>query len=334
MCFCSLDEYHPQRIFIPCSFFMVDDTVSGGGVGGEIIYLVDGFIDTRQVGPPIYANPNSPNEFAAGNVNLYADTPLWSLDGIGASALIGLVQGTCTRTDPNPATSAAYEGHGFCTFTFEALSGSEVVASFTAEGTVQNPSDLQSSVLAIKGGLGQFEGISGEVYLDAATLDTTTTPPQALYDPSADFLADVDGYLMLAYIYSDVRIDLLGDDFVTDDVFVDDMVFVDDVVAGDDVAVDDMFIDDAFLDDTISTLDPSDTTVPSSLSPSALLQGTDAPTAAGSAFGTTDGTAAATVLCPNLPADEYCDCEGDCFAFPDSRCACQEALNCCSMGST
>lgn len=306
-----------------------DDTIGGGEVGGEIIYLVEGFIDAREVGPPIYANPNSPNEFAAGNVNLYADTPLWSLDGIGASALIGLVQGTCTRTDPNNANTAAYEGHGVCTWTFEALSGSEVVASFTAEGTVQNPSDFQSSVLTIKGGLGQFAGISGEVYLDTAVLDTSTSPPQALFDPSADFLSDPDGYLMLAYIYSDVRIDLLGDDFVTDDVFIDDTVFVDDAVT-DDPIVDDMFIDDAFLDDTISTLEPSETAFPSS-----LTTGTDAPTLADTSLGTVDSTMALrSVLCPNLPTDEFCDCDGDCFVFPDSRCACEDALNCCSMGST
>ena len=358
---CGFDKHHTQKMIPSCSVFLADDyipgyddyiigaddSINGGDVAGEIIYLVEGFIDTRLVGPPIYANPSTPNEFAAGNVNLYADTPLWTLDGIGASALIGLVQGTCTRTDPNNANSAAYEGHGFCSWTFEALSGSQVVASFTAEGTVQNPSNAQSSVLTIKGGLGQFAGISGEVYLDTAVLDTSTSPPQALYDPNADFLSEPDGYLMLAYIYSDVRIDLLGDDFVTDDAFIDDTVFlddlfVDDTIGGndtniDDQFIDDQFIDDAFLDDIISTIDPSATGLPTETGvPTSQSPATNVPTTEDTSLGTVAGSGggALTVLCPNLPSDEFCDCDTDCFSFPDSRCACEEAQNCCSVGST
>ena len=37
----------------------------------------------------------------------------------------------------------------------------------------------------------------------------------------------------------------------------------------------------------------------------------------------------ATVLCPGLPALDYCDCTDDCTDFPFS-CACEEAQKCCN----
>ncbi len=36
------------------------------------------------------------------------------------------------------------------------------------------------------------------------------------------------------------------------------------------------------------------------------------------------------VLCPGLPAADYCDCTGDCTGEPD-WCACPEALECCGQ---
>mmetsp|Transcript_29940 Transcript_29940/g.30440 ORF Transcript_29940/g.30440 Transcript_29940/m.30440 type:complete len:326 (-) Transcript_29940:401-1378(-) len=43
-------------------------------------------------------------------------------------------------------------------------------------------------------------------------------------------------------------------------------------------------------------------------------------------------TAQATVLCPGLPEQQYCDCSGDCTGFPE-WCGCQEAQECCQMSS-
>lgn len=293
---------HSHLLLSLRSFYLDDDYYNGGG--GEIIYYINAFFDTREVGPPIYPDPSTPDEFGAGNVNLYSDAPLWDLFSIGASALIGLVQGTCTRTDPNDVDSLEYEGDGICSFTFEALSGSDVVASFTAEGTVKNAGDnYESSILVIKGGLGQFSGISGEVYLDTAYLDFDFSPPQAIYDDQIDFLASPDGYLMYGTIYSDTRIDVLeaGDDYYGDDRYVDTL---DDVPIGD--------IDDAPI---------SETSVPTETVPPTVVD---------------DGSAVLglkSVLCPTQPEEEFCDCSSDCVNFPDTRCGCREAKRCCTSSS-
>jgi len=48
--------------------------------------------------------------------------------------------------------------------------------------------------------------------------------------------------------------------------------------------------------------------------------------------GSASSTAQATVLCPGLLEQQYCDCSGDCTGFPE-WCGCQEAQECCQMSS-
>lgn len=326
-------------------FFFNDDLFGGGGGGGggQLLYYIEGFIDTRDLGPPIYADASAPDEYAAGNVNLYSDTMLWEVSSIGASALIGLVQGTCTRTDPNDVLDPAYEGRGHCSFTFEALAGTDVVASFAAEGPVMNGASGNSTILAIKGGLGQFAGISGEVYLDTAFLDFSTTPPVAVYDPSIDFLASPDGYLMYGYIYSDVRIDLLEDDIFgfDDTIFGDDAILGDDTFFGDDALVgDDAFVadDDPFFGTLAPTPAGSGAGTPAG-SGAATEGGTPSPSAGGTASTTAGDTSGASlggsatepIFCPDQPEDDFCDCASDCVNFPDTRCSCEAAQQCCNL---
>jgi hypothetical protein len=275
------------------------------------MYTIEAFMDTRGLAPPIYPDANEPDDFGTGNINVYTDTMLWELDAIGASALIGLVQGTCTRTDPNEPSSPDYEGRGWCTLTFEALIGTElgqeVVASFTATGSVlnHNNTNFESSVLSITGGLGQFAGISGEIYLDTATLDLDQSPAKASYDPSIDFLNSPDGYIMFGFLYSDVRIDMLEP--------TDDAPVVDDAVFGD-IFVDDAYDDDfgAYIDDDYTddyaTFFPSETSSP-----------------------TNSQSTEEVVFCPGEAQEDFCDCAIDCLNFPDSRCACADAQTCCEL---
>lgn len=272
-----------------------DNGSDAGRWEGELVYTIEAFMDTRGLPPPIVADPSS--EFETGNVNIYTDTMLWELDAIGASALIGLVQGTCVRTDVNPMSTPAYEGRGWCTLTFEALigtdQGQEVVASFSAEGTVlnHNNTEFETSVLTITGGLGQFNGISGEIYLDTAVLNTDVIPPKAVYDPEIDFLSSPDGYIVFGFLYSDVRIDIL--ETVMDDA---------------------MLVDDFIIDDTM-TMDPTATDEPSA---------TFEPT-----FLVDDGMMGETVLCPGVSQENFCDCTSDCINEPDTRCGCTQAQSCC-----
>jgi hypothetical protein len=274
-CIPKYSHIHLPPLF--SDFYLDDDIFSGfdddifGGIGEPFEYYIQGFVDTRDVGSPIYPNPSAPDDFAAGNVNLYSDTLLWDVENVGVSALLGLVQGTCTRTDPNDVDSSEYEGSGVCSFTFEALFGSDVVASFTAEGTVMNGAGAQ---LVIKGGVGQFSGVSGEVFLETAFLDFDFSPPLAQPDPTIDFLASPDGYIMYGYINSDSRIDLLqgDDDFfsgIDDNLFGDDFAFTDDLVTSD----------------------------PGSIFPASEFP-TDSPIE--------------VVQCPTLPSDDFCDCDSDC----------------------
>merc|ERR1719150_2511129 len=46
-------------------------------------------------------------------------------------------------------------------------------------------------------------------------------------------------------------------------------------------------------------------------------------------FLATNVTKADNVLCPGQPAENYCDCSGDCTGFPE-WCSCEEAKDCCA----
>jgi hypothetical protein len=281
-------------ILLFCYVFRFRD--SNGGWEGELVYTIEAFMDTRGLAAPIYPDSSEPDNFGAGNVNIYTDTMLWELDAIGASALIGLVQGTCVRTDLNGVNSVEYAGRGWCSLTFEALVGTElgqeVVASFSAEGSVlnHNNTNFENSVLTITGGLGQFAGITGDIYLDTAFLNTDVSPPKAVYDANIDFLNSPDGYILFGFLYSDVRIDMLEQ-------------------GGDDIVADELLGDDIFgTDNPSSTADPSASEFPSE---------------------TLDPSAQDDVLCPEQTEDNFCDCASDCINFPDTRCVCAAAQLCC-----
>ena len=130
-------------------------------LGGELVYLSQVFMDTRFLEEPLPVDSANPNSLAAGTVNLYIDVPLWDMNEVDVSSLLGIVQGTCTRTDPN-FDNDAYIGHGVCDFTFELLDGSVVIASFTTSGPVFNEA---TAVMPITGGIGELAGMTGEVFL-------------------------------------------------------------------------------------------------------------------------------------------------------------------------
>jgi hypothetical protein len=168
----------------------------------RLITISGAFQDARFVAEPVYVDPALEDEFQAGTVYLYVDAGIQ--DGsVGIDVqptILGSVQGTCTRTDPNPSDSFEYLGKAICQFNYEFFDNAVLVASFSASGPVANGF---SNILAITGGLGDLEGVSGEVYLEAATVDLTFSPAMAAADPSLDFLADADGYLMTAFLYTD-----------------------------------------------------------------------------------------------------------------------------------
>ena len=150
----------------------------------------------------VYVDPSFPDPFQSGTVYLYSDVPIQDAsEGVDVSPyFIGTVQGTCTRTDPNPFDSFEYLGKALCQFNYEFFDDAILVASFTAEGPVENG---YSSLLTVIGGLGELEGVSGEVYLEAAIVDETYSPPQAVADSLLDFLEEAEGYIMNAYLYTD-----------------------------------------------------------------------------------------------------------------------------------
>lgn len=281
------------------------------------MYEIQGFIDTRNADDPIYADPSAPDEYAAGNVFVYVDTPIWEINGVEAAPLIGLTQGTCTRIDPLAPDDASYTGRALCSLTLEALVGSDVVASLTAEGTVANGDneDFDSSILTIKGGLGEFAGVTGMIVLTSALL-TSTSPPYPMPDFTVDLLSESDGFIMYGVLYSSVEIavledDAVGDDMAADDFFGDDL-FGDDLFTDDGAVEDDFFADDFFGDDDV-TFDDAVTVDD--------MQGDD-------------GGVGAIVQCPGLDQADFCDCSSDCVNFPDTRCSCTDAQACCGFDAT
>eukprot|EP00934_Nitzschia_sp_Nitz4_P005807 Nitzschia sp. Nitz4//scaffold71_size96697//70465//73240//NITZ4_004704-RA/size96697-processed-gene-0.13-mRNA-1//1//CDS//3329557274//5797//frame0 len=278
-------------------------TSSPTSTSSENVYEIQGFIDTRNTDAPIYVDPENPDEYASGTVFTYVDTPIWEFDGVNTSALIGLVQGSCTRTDDSD--DAVFAGTAYCTLTMEALLGSEVVASLTAEGTVVNEDNADSliSTLTVTSGLGEFAGISGWIFLFSAFLDTSSNPNIPVPDSSLDFLSETDGFVMYGVLYSDNELTVLEEALLgDDDDFVDDD---DDFFATDDTTDDDTTGDDT-TDDFFATASPT------------ADAGDDA---------------LDTVLCDGQEVFDFCDCSSDCINFPDTRCGCEEAQTCCGLDS-
>ena len=115
-------------------FFVVfDDNI----LDGEINVGFEAFVDTRNAGPPIFVDSSAPDQFQPGTVYVYADVPIQSFRFVDTLPMVGIVQGTCTRTDPDFEDAEVFEGKGVCQLTYELFDGNTVVASFQAEGTVQ-----------------------------------------------------------------------------------------------------------------------------------------------------------------------------------------------------
>ncbi len=115
-------------------FYVVfDDNI----LDGEINVGFVAFVDTRNAGPPIFVDSSAPDQFQPGTVYVYADVPIQSFRFVDTLPMVGIVQGTCTRTDPDFEDAEVFEGKGVCQLTYELFDGNTVVASFQAEGTVQ-----------------------------------------------------------------------------------------------------------------------------------------------------------------------------------------------------
>lgn len=173
-----------------------DDLYVGNG-----LYVVSAFQDSRFNGPPIIPDPTDPDEdeAAVGTVYLFKDAPIQNKTAIDESGLLGLTQGTCTRTQnllQPPGNDM--DGKSYCQFTYEFIDNFGTrYASFTAEGAGQG----NFASLTVTGGLGELEGVSGNVELYVATLDFSSGMPRLVRDESAnDFLAMVEGYDMYAYL--------------------------------------------------------------------------------------------------------------------------------------
>jgi hypothetical protein len=268
----------------------------GGGdiIDGEQELFLEAFQDSRFLAPPILIGANVTDEFLPGTVILFNDAPVHHLDFVDGGSLLGIVQGTCTRTDRSVPISFDYTGEGVCQLTYEVLEGSHVVASFIAEGAVDNTID--GSVLTVTGGLGELEGVTGIVTLQAATLNSATTPPTVMPDGTLDFLSEVDGYYMTAELY--VNFDV---SFAVGDI-------PDDMEMGDDF-----------------TFTPPLVTVPPSLPPTSDFGGDDAfANPLGAQQGNGDHK---IIVCPRQAQEDYCDClaDSDCAHFAHSRCDCAAA---------
>lgn len=185
-------------------------------LSAEEIVTLSAFQDNRFASPdPIYVTPENPDVEATGNVWIYADVPLQELFGIDVDPLIGFVQGTCQGIFSNQ--------DGYCSFTYEFFDGLEVIATMAVQGATQ---PTGPSILTVVGGTGDLEGVSGEVSLIPASLDTTVTPPTVIEDDSL-FLGNPAGYYMEAVLYIRYGIAVVPDDdaaFPADDVLVDDFV--------------------------------------------------------------------------------------------------------------
>jgi hypothetical protein len=140
-----------------------------------------------------------------GTVFLYSDAPFQNKTFIGSGAPpSGVVQGSCSRTDPVTIGSVGYEGKAYCHFVYEFfdIDGQTVIATLTAEGPVAN-GDMSS--LAITGGSGELRRTIGQIDLYPSTVDYTSVPPTITNDPTLDFLGDGmnDGYEVYAYLFVD-----------------------------------------------------------------------------------------------------------------------------------
>jgi hypothetical protein len=244
------------------SYIFGDDFISSG----EQKYVFSAFMDTRNV-QPVYVDPQFPDEYETGTVYPYADVLLQDPFAIDASPLLGIVQGTCTRTNGNFTDES--EGRGFCQLTFEMLDVDTVVASFTAEGPILND-DIVDSTLTVTGGLGELHGVSGKVLLYSSFLDYTLSPPVMVPDDTVDVLAGGDGYTMYAELSVLFNPDFadwipVDDQFTVDDFYATDDYFQDDYISFDDFSFDDILsFDDIFLTDAPS---PSLSQSPGSESP-------------------------------------------------------------------
>ena len=141
--------------------------------------------------------PSGGDDTSAGTVVFYRDAQLLDLVNVTMSALI---QGECTRTDPDSFMQESYRGAGYCQFTYDFLdeTGTEIVAQMTAEGPVAN-GDV--STLAITGGTGELSNTIGQLDLYPARLDGD----DVVRDSSLDFLGDLtDGYDVEGTLFIDL----------------------------------------------------------------------------------------------------------------------------------
>ena len=167
-----------------------------GGAVAEQTYAFTSFLDVSNA-EVVYADPESPDEMTIGNRYILQDLAVYDPEFIQASAMLGIVQGTCTRTEGN--FDSPRDGTGVCSVTVEMLEHDTVVASFTATGSLLQDDNIDSE-LTITGGLGDLTGVTGKVIVKTASLDYAEVPPKMYLDSDLDVLFAVggDGYEMYA----------------------------------------------------------------------------------------------------------------------------------------
>ena len=172
-----------------------------------VAMMLEGFQFNELVVDFIPVDPDAPDELEAGTVYLYDGEVLFAgaddntYDLFDEDTVLGLLDGKCTRIDPEDAFSSDFEGKAYCQFTWSFADADleGVAGQFTAEGPVQIGDE---ATLAITGGNGPFRTIVGSVLLYQVDVfggnetDIVTTSR----NPDLDIPASYD---MEAYVWID-----------------------------------------------------------------------------------------------------------------------------------
>lgn len=140
---------------------------TGPPIGGDRCQLPNlEFLQLTAVPPPIFVDPNAPNDQSLGTQYVYNDviynqTTLDEIVGAKAS-------GTCTRTQFRDENSqqGIQLGAGHCTFTYRMFDGQNTF-TFSATGEIE---DSLGGILDISGGSQALVGAYGQIQLSPTNL--------------------------------------------------------------------------------------------------------------------------------------------------------------------
>jgi len=162
-------------------------SVTGEAFSSDAVVVVP--VDAQAVNTTDIGTVYTFGQWASNVQNISSfDVPL-QVDGETATFWIEL-DGYCTRVGLGDGP------HGYCHFTYTAMDPmtSTMLGSFVAQGYVIGT--ISVSTLAVTGGVGIFNGVSGLVELEPSVVDNAIQPPFVESAPiNTDSLDDVDGYL-------------------------------------------------------------------------------------------------------------------------------------------